>query len=342
MFYITFLYHIKRCSNCKKLLPATTDYFYRDRSNADGLSTACADCRRKEMAQRRRDNPEKQAAYQRASIINRKKREDGEVNEPAIPEGFKQCNTCKEILPATTEYFHRDKSKADGLHTRCASCRCNAGKKWREEHPEESAAYHRKLYYENHEKRKAVQREYDNAHRAERTAYERAFYAEHPELKKAKVHRRKARKHALPNTFTGDDWQRCLEYWGNRCAACGREPGAGFVLSPDHWIPLSAKRPDNPGTVPTNIVPLCTAVNGGRGGCNNGKHTTDPYKWLVRRFGEQQATEIVQRVEAYFAALRTLDHQEADNTSGLSHHTGYVLKGGSFVGARHASPDTSN
>jgi hypothetical protein len=262
MLYIPFLYHIKRCSNCKKLLPATTDYFYRDRSNADGLSTACADCRRKEMAQRRRDNPEKQAAYQRASIINRKKREDGEVNEPAIPEGFKQCNTCKEILPATTEYFHRDKSKADGLHTRCASCRCNAGKKWREEHPEESAAYHRKLYYENHEKRKAVQREYDNAHRAERTAYERAFYAEHPELKKAKVHRRKARKHALPNTFTGDDWQRCLEYWGNRCAACGREPGAGlccrpitgFRFPPNAPITLEPSRPTLFHSVPLSMV----------------------------------------------------------------------------------------
>jgi hypothetical protein len=321
--------YFQYCSECLQLLPATPQYFHHWDNDKIRISNLCRSCHlRREIAQHFKDNPHIVLAFKRfrqeaegkrqaleqpwTAKTKRERRRAKQNAKNNIPDGFKLCNQCSQILPATAEYFHRDKSKTDGFHGICAQCRCENGKKWREEHPEESAAYHRKLYYENHEKRKAVQREYENSHRAERAAYERAFYAEHPELKKAKDHRRKARKNALPNTFTGDDWQRCLDYWGNRCAACGREPGEGFVLSPDHWIPLSAKRPDNPGTVATNIVPLCNAVNGGRGGCNNSKHTSDPFKWLARRFGEEQATEIVQRVEAYFAAVRANAHETAE------------------------------
>lgn len=34
----------KRCGKCKKSLPASTDYFYRDSYKKDGLSPSCKDC----------------------------------------------------------------------------------------------------------------------------------------------------------------------------------------------------------------------------------------------------------------------------------------------------------
>jgi hypothetical protein len=64
------------------------------------------------------------------------------------------------------------------------------------------------------------------------------------------------------------------------------------------------KRPDNPGTVPTNIVPLCHSDKGSRGRCNNSKHNRDAVKWLVERHGEAQSAEIIRRVEAYFDEVR--------------------------------------
>lgn len=103
---------------------------------------------------------------------------------------------------------------------------------------------------------------------------------EHPERRQSEIEARRARRRSLPDTFTADDWSACLAYWNNCCAVCGRPPGDGFVLAQDHWIPLSADTADNPGHVPWNIVPLCHARAGARGGCNNSKGTRMPSEWL--------------------------------------------------------------
>lgn len=34
----------------------------------------------------------------------------------------KRCYTCKEIKPRDAEHFNRDRSKPDGLHSKCKSC----------------------------------------------------------------------------------------------------------------------------------------------------------------------------------------------------------------------------
>ena len=37
----------KKCSNCKRVLPATTIYFYRNKKAKYGLESKCKDCLRK-------------------------------------------------------------------------------------------------------------------------------------------------------------------------------------------------------------------------------------------------------------------------------------------------------
>jgi hypothetical protein len=66
----------------------------------------------------------------------------------------------------------------------------------------------------------------------------------------------------------------------------------------DHWIPLSS--PGCPGTVATNMVPLCHGI----GGCNNSKCDRDPQGWLLEKFGERKALEILERIPAYFRQLK--------------------------------------
>ena len=80
-------------------------------------------------------------------------------------------------------------------------------------------------------------------------------------------------------------------------------------IVPDHWIAISDKRPDNPGTVALNIVPLCHTKPGAPSGqscCNNNKHNSDPVKWLTREFGVKKASELLHKIEAYFDYIKGL------------------------------------
>jgi len=70
-----------------------------------------------------------------------------------------------------------------------------------------------------------------------------------------------------------------------------------FFASADHWIPLSYKGDDNPGTVATNIIPLCHGI----GGCNNSKNATMPDEWLKRKFGTRKSNQIKLQIQEYFS-----------------------------------------
>ena len=41
-----------------------------------------------------------------------------------IQEPTKTCPKCKEVYPATTEYFHKNVSRSDGLCYQCRTCAC--------------------------------------------------------------------------------------------------------------------------------------------------------------------------------------------------------------------------
>jgi len=117
---------------------------------------------------------------------------------------------------------------------------------------------------------------------------------------------RSLRLSQLPCTFTEDQALRALAYFGDRCAACGRPAGLFHILAFDHWIPLVSNREDNPGTVAENMIPLCHSREGDTEGCNNVKHSQDPYYWALRQFGDKKGRKVINRVEAYFNWVRTL------------------------------------
>lgn len=247
------------------------------------------------------------------------------------------CTKCGNEYPATLEYFPADKRNRRGYSSWCRSChrsdsrqryqknadeyrkraleRRNANierarettreyhrthkeheretnKAWREAHPEYSnynRELSRKRYYDNHDKIRAQNQKY---HRL------------NPQVNRVARLRRKALKRQLPAKFSASDWQRALDYFGHKCAVCGRTADFWTVLAGDHWIPLSS--PHCPGTIPTNIVPLCHGKPGTPAGipcCNQSKFNSDPVEWLTRQFGERKADEIACRIEKYFAAI---------------------------------------
>jgi hypothetical protein len=133
-------------------------------------------------------------------------------------------------------------------------------------------------------------------------AYFRAYYARNLAAGRARqavnTHMRRARLAAVPAAFTMADAAFMRRYFGYACAACGRQEGFEWIIANDHWIPLSD--PACPGTVPTNMIPLCHGI----GGCNNTKNKANPLLWLRRRFGPRKAASIQRKIEAYFALLR--------------------------------------
>jgi hypothetical protein len=82
----------KHCTQCKRELPATPEYFWRDRSKRDGYSSRCREC-----------------------IYGQNKRKQG-------PPGRKTCSKCKRIFPANDVHFNRNRARPDGLCVTCKVC----------------------------------------------------------------------------------------------------------------------------------------------------------------------------------------------------------------------------
>lgn len=229
----------------------------------------------------------------------------------------KRCSICQKDKPATLEHFYKSRLKS-GLSSDCKECR---------------RAKKREIYYANHEQEKARLREnyykHQDDYKAKSWAYEQAHrerYLAHksrnhkvnrererrlaeiwrknnPEkykqLTRGVYERRSRRMKALPNTLTEGDWERALAHFSGCCAYCGNPPGLfkHTQIETDHFIAIADPRPDNPGTVPDNILPAC-------GECNMAKGNMDPEVWLLGRFGERQARNILNRIQVYFTLIK--------------------------------------
>lgn len=241
----------------------------------------------------------------------------------------KRCTKCGEYYPPTLEYFKVEHRNRNGLTAQCSNCIRAYGRdrykkpevKARAKELQSTPEYMQKSrdYYHKPEvkarilKRIAQPEARERAkelkdtpeRRAQRKHYKQMprnqeydkKYRQRPDVKernKTKQSKRRARQLGLPYTFTNQDWFKALEYWDHKCAVCGRSTGLWHVMGQDHWIPLAS--PDCPGTVATNMIPLCD----GAGGCNTSKNAKKAETWLVEHFGKRKAKKILADVEAYF------------------------------------------
>jgi 5-methylcytosine-specific restriction endonuclease McrA len=90
----------------------------------------------------------------------------------------KKCTgSCGRTLPATSEYFDRDKQKVDGLASRCKFCR----KQYNAAHREEKRAYNQQYYTENKVVISEQKKQYAAEHKEKLAAYNRQWYQDHKE-----------------------------------------------------------------------------------------------------------------------------------------------------------------
>lgn len=243
----------------------------------------------------------------------------------------RRCSVCKQEFPLTSEHWHRDKRDSHGFVWKCKECAKLKSREWVAENRERNKENCKRYYEENQEQVQAYRKghaeqialgkrswrkanpdkvkkqksESQKRHRDSANVRSRRYIQNNPEKVNLRVHARIARKRELPFAFTPEDWERCLEHFHHCCAVCGRPAGFWHTIAKDHWIPVNYKGDDNPGTVPTNIVPLCHSTRDGEGGCNNSKKNKMPHDWLLSRYGKREAAVIEARIAAYFAIVNT-------------------------------------
>lgn len=205
----------------------------------------------------------------------------------------KYCGKCGKIKSIAE--FSKNRRTKDGLQTLCKSCSRENTKKY------QSSIEYRKR---NSIKKKENSSRYYKDHREDLLSYAQIYRLNHPETCRESARKRRSLKKKLPNNFTPEDENFALEYFNYRCAICGKELDLSkksvgkSEWAMDHWIALNDPRPNNPGTVPTNMIPICN----GKGSCNTSKRSNDPIEWLFKKFPEQ-AKEIEKRICVFFEVV---------------------------------------
>lgn len=276
---------------CGRTLPATAEYFHRQKGCKYGLNPMCKVCRNQ--------------LHRKTQLLE------------AAPEGCKRCTKCKEAFPATLEYFTHDKKRKDGLFPWCKACSQEYDKKrrstpkhqartqnynkarWR--NPEFRAkhlAYYRRP--EIRERERARAKEYrQRPERRERLRIYRKNYYSRPEVrarenaykrayhKRPDVHVRRQvytriradRKRSALGTYTAAQIQEQLRRQRYRCyyAACGyakfERKNGRYIYHIDHTFPLSrVVGTDIPANDMSYLVLACPH-------CNMSKNDKFPWEW---------------------------------------------------------------
>lgn len=259
----------KVCSKCGVEYPLTPEYFHRHKRRKGGFREQCRECRGVKSLPNGISCPK--------------------IVHPQCPKGYKFCtagNDCINkngpILPATVEYFHLNRRGDSTFSSMCKECRNHKSRqRYNGETSRHDPDYHRNYRKNNPERFK----QYRKRHKTSSKIHRINYYT---------------RKDKLPATLSPSDWRHALDYFHGCCAVCGRQLKDLFgehTAAMDHWIPLSS--PDCPGTVPTNIVPLCHGV----GGCNNQKGNKNPQQWLEGKFSKRKSDEISRLIQNYFNSL---------------------------------------
>lgn len=216
--------------------------------------------------------------------------------EEVLPKGKLRCSKCKNILEATTEFFHKSNRAKSGFKSSCKTCRSDKAKIYREknrdeilererqdriENPEKFAKWSKKYYdkVKNTDEYKLKQRtwwdSYYGRHQVRLVERARERYEEDPAkglqiVKKYQQsykgqlsikrnnHKRRIREKNSLMWFTPKDWKECIKHFNHKCCYCGEYEAKPTM---EHFIPLSKGGEFSP----KNILPSCLSCNSSKG-----------------------------------------------------------------------------
>ena len=116
--------HFKKCPRCSAiqgkpvLYPATTEYFYTNKSRRDKLSGNCRMCDR--------DLKDVNRPSSQSRVVTMKMYRASDTPDKPLSDlhNVRRCAVpfCRRVRPATTEYFPTDHNDPSGLSTKCRLC----------------------------------------------------------------------------------------------------------------------------------------------------------------------------------------------------------------------------
>ena len=191
-------------------------------------------------------------------------------------ETTKTCIVCKQSFPATPQYFTCDRSRPDGLHPYCKTCR-NARRVARRQASQELTSKNRERanawYYANHERAHEKRKQQYATNREQAIEYSRQWrianpdryretmkackhkhYRNNREQYAAYVRNRRARVQGASGSHTAADIKAMLESQDGKCYYCGC---ALVEYHVDHVIPVSRGGSNDP----DNLVIACPTCN---------------------------------------------------------------------------------
>lgn len=276
----------KICIKCKKEKPKTKEFWYERNIGTNIFKNTCKECCKEKAKERYTPR-----------------------NKPITREGFKICTTCNQELPATLEFFNREKRSKDGITGRCRACRLKEQKEYRDKNKdnpifkkknvEHSKAYKKankekvnayvKKYYElnykgtkskreykhnyykekyaNNEEYKKHKKQYNEENKERDANFKREWCKNNREKCKISHQKSRARKMKLPRTLTSQQWESIKVKFKNKCAYCGRE----LKLEQEHFVALSKGGE----YTHNNIIPSCKS-------CNVSKHNYNFFEWYPK------------------------------------------------------------
>lgn len=147
---------------------------------------------------------------------------------------LKRCSKCKNVFPATLEYFHKSSRAKDGLRTECKTCRVSSSHNYYERNSEKIGAYVSEWQRNNYEKWReySIKSRHKNPEPSRQAA--RQYAKDNPEIVRA----HHAVKYAVSKRYL-PPVKDC------KCAECGKQ-----AQHYHHWSYLPEHRLD--------VIPLCT------------------------------------------------------------------------------------
>ncbi|MEX5522930.1 hypothetical protein [Bacillus cereus] len=207
----------------------------------------------------------------------------------------KECTNCGEWKPLSNG-FYGDVAGLGGRYSQCKGCKTKRSSTWVKENKEKHATYNLKWNEGNKEKIQVLGRKWYEENREKKVELVREWQQNNSDKVKLICQRRRARKKALPDTWTLEQKEKMLEYFERKCALTGEDD-----ITEEHAIPISI---GHGGTIHGNMWPLCHRLN-------SSKHNKNIFEWFeANRQRFELSQERFDRLIAWLAAANDMTVDE--------------------------------